>query len=139
MLGGGMRQAGIAAAAGLYALDNMINRLAEDHANARRLALLLADVGLPIDPADVESNMVFLDVPEDLMNAEAFVAELGALDIVINPPKGRRVRFVTHHDIGAEDVTEAGRRIASLVRARRQGDVPDAAAGTRATPRVKPT
>lgn len=118
MLGGGLRQAGIAAAAGLYALDHMIDRLAEDHANARRFALLLADAGLPIDPADVDSNMVFLDVPEDLMSAEAFVAELGSVGIVINPPKGHRVRFVTHHDIGAEDVAEAGRRIANILRAR---------------------
>src|SRR5207302_7018271 len=62
MLGGGMRQAGILAAAGLYALDHHVERLADDHARARRLAETLAAAGLPVDLQQVETNFVQLDV-----------------------------------------------------------------------------
>ena len=61
MFGGAMRQAGVVAATGLYALDHHVERLAEDHANARKLAVGLAETGLPIDLAQVETNFVLLD------------------------------------------------------------------------------
>ena len=62
LFGGAMRQAGIVAAAGLYALDHHVERLADDHANARRLAEGLVEAGLPVDLEQVETNFVFLDV-----------------------------------------------------------------------------
>jgi len=123
LVGGGMRQAGIWAAAGLVALDTMIDRLAEDHAHARLLAGLLADAGLPADPAEVATNMVFFEVPEAIMPADVFVRRLGEAGVVVNPPKGRRVRFVTHVDVDESDVREAARRVGSVMpSARRAAD-----------------
>jgi len=117
LLGGNMRQAGAWAAAGLVALDSMVARLAEDHANARLLATLLAEAGLPADPSQVETNMVFFEIPAAQLPAAAFVAGLGERGVVINPPKGRRVRFVTHHDVDEDAVREAARRVADVVAA----------------------
>ena len=73
-----MRQAGVIAAAGIVALDTMVDRLAEDHANARRLAAHLAEAGLVLDfpPDEVETNIVFAEIPTRLMDAEKFVMEL---------------------------------------------------------------
>lgn len=108
MVGGGMRQAGVFAAAGLVALDTGIERLAEDHANARAFAETLASHGLPIDPRSVETNMLFVEIPEERMPAGDFVATLESLGVRINAPKGRRVRFVLHRDVDRADVVRAG-------------------------------
>ncbi|OGU08849.1 MAG: hypothetical protein A2W29_11870 [Gemmatimonadetes bacterium RBG_16_66_8] len=110
MTGGGMRQAGVFAAAGIVALDTMVERLAEDHANARRFAALLAEAGLHVDPPpeEVETNIVFAEVPEETMDAAEFVSALGSKGVVINAPRGRRVRFITHHDISGDDIEFAG-------------------------------
>lgn len=118
--GGGMRQAGVFAAAGLVALDTMVDRLAEDHANARRLAALLAEAGLTVDPPpeEVETNIVFAEVPEEAMDAAAFVSELGRKGVVINAPRGRRVRFMTHHDVSSDDVEFAGACVRDVLAAR---------------------
>lgn len=97
MVGGGMRQAGVFAAAGLVALDSMIGRLAEDHANAKRLATILADAGLPVDPGEVETNMVFVDFAEGPIDPAQLASELKEQGVHISPPKGRRIRFVTHY------------------------------------------
>jgi threonine aldolase len=115
MLGGGMRQSGVFAAAGLVALDSMIERLAEDHANARRLAALLRGCGLPPVGKDTPTNMVFVDVPAGPIAPEALVRALNAEGLVVNPPKGRRIRFVTHADVSAADIEDAGRRIERAV------------------------
>ena len=115
LVGGGMRQAGVWAAAGLVALDVMIERLAEDHEHARRLAELLADAGLPCNPEEVETNMVFFEVPENVMPAPDFVARLATGGVTINPPKGKRVRFVTHADVDGKDVEEAARIVREVV------------------------
>jgi threonine aldolase len=111
MLGGAMRQSGILAAACLYALDHHVERLAEDHANARRLAELLADhAAVEVDPAAIETNIVVLAVPD----AHALVArvadrvQLGALD-------EHRVRAVTHLDVSSEDVERAADVIAAAL------------------------
>lgn len=108
--GGGMRQAGIFAAAALVALDTMVDRLAEDHSNAARLGLLLTEAGLTLDPPleEVETNILFAEVPEELMAAEDFVEALAREGVRVNPPKGRRVRFITHHDVTADDIETAG-------------------------------
>ena len=99
--GGGMRQAGLLAAAGLYALDNHVERLAEDHANARLLAAGLADLPqLTVDYGENQTNMVFVTLPAPA--AEGFAERLAAENILINP--GSQLRLVTHLDIGREDI-----------------------------------
>jgi threonine aldolase len=113
-VGGGMRQAGVFAAAGLVALDSMIERLEEDHVNARRLATLMVEAGLPVNPNDVQTNMVFVELPEGRIDPTRFVAKLEAAGVRINPAKGRRVRFVTHYGITQEDVDQAGVRVGQV-------------------------
>ncbi|MFC1661845.1 threonine aldolase family protein [Gemmatimonadota bacterium] len=115
--GGGMRQAGVFAAAGLVALDTMVDRLAEDHANAGRLALLLAEAGLHLDPPpeEVETNILFAEVPPELMDASLFVTRLAEEGVVVNPPRGRRVRFITHHNVSADDIEVAGAAVRKVL------------------------
>jgi threonine aldolase len=99
MMGGGMRQAGILAAAALYAIDHNIDRLAEDHANARWLAARLAEVpGLLVDLATVESNIVMVDLAPALPAAAAVAARLGERGVLCFPFGPRRLRLVTHLD-----------------------------------------
>ena len=104
MLGGAMRQAGILAAAALYALDNHVDRLAEDHANARALANGLAELdALDFDPASVETNIVVFTVPdarELVMALERRGVRAGALD-------AHSVRMVTHLDVDRAGVERA--------------------------------
>jgi threonine aldolase len=100
VLGGGMRQAGILAAAGISALQHNLDRLAEDHHNAARLAEGLADItGFEVDPS-VDTNMVFFSPPEGQM--AALQAHLKARDILISG-----ARLVTHLDISARDIETA--------------------------------
>lgn len=108
ILGGGMRQAGILAAAGLFALDHHVERLAEDHANAKALAEGLAGLKqIKIDPAAVQTNMLFLQIPQE--DAQPLAEHLKQAGIVILP--GVRLRLVTHLDVSAADV---GRVIAAF-------------------------
>ena len=79
-----MRQAGIVAAAGLYALDHHVERLADDHANARRLGEGLAEAGLPVDPAQVESNFVLVDAGALGLDADDAVARLRAEGVLLS-------------------------------------------------------
>jgi threonine aldolase len=103
-LGGAMRQAGIIAAAGIYALENNIERLAEDHANARRLAEGLARIpGITIDPGSVETNIVFFYAEEAAQVAKRLEAE-GVSVSVYGPTK---LRAVTHLDVSREDIDRA--------------------------------
>ena len=96
MWGGALRQSGILAAAGLHALDHHVDRLAEDHANARVLAEQVAGVpGIGVDPEAVETNMVFLEV-EDADRLVRALADHGVLMGAVGP---RRVRAVTHLDV----------------------------------------
>ena len=120
MLGGGMRQAGVFAAAGLVALDSMIDRLAEDHANARRLAQILHDLGLLLTHETVATNMVFVEASRATAVGDALVAALHKAGVIVNPVKADRIRFVTHADISAADIEEAGRRIAAVLQPRTQ-------------------
>jgi threonine aldolase len=107
VLGGGMRQAGVLAAAGLVALESMIERLAEDHENARVLASLLAEIGLPVAVEEVETNMVYFELPELVGSGRDFTEWLAQLGVLVNPPRGRRVRLVTHHNVTRDDVRQA--------------------------------
>ena len=93
MLGGGMRQAGVLAAAGLVALDTMIDRLAEDHQNARRLAQGLANIeGLSVDPESIQSNIVFFDVDEELGTAADLIAALKNQGVLVSYPGKQSIR-----------------------------------------------
>ena len=101
MLGGGMRQAGVLAAAGLHALEHHVARLAEDHANARALAQGLAGLpGLKLDPAQVQTNMVFAAMAPD--KVDGLVKHLRDAGIVILP--NANLRLVTHLDVSRKDV-----------------------------------
>jgi len=108
MLGGGMRQAGILAAAALYALDHNIQRLAEDHANARRLAEGLAELpGISIDPQDVETNIVIFGIDPSLGTAAEFVERLEERGVRMFDIGPQRVRAVTHLDVSCEQIDQA--------------------------------
>ncbi|MCG3173257.1 MAG: L-allo-threonine aldolase [Myxococcota bacterium] len=111
MFGGGMRQAGYLAAAGIYALDHHIERLAEDHRNARRLAeLLAASPALSLDVSVVETNIFFVDMtPSAKIPAAEWTRKCRERGLVIDPVGERRVRFVTHLDVNAEDMETAAR------------------------------
>jgi threonine aldolase len=104
MLGGAMRQAGIMAAACLHALDHHVDRLAEDHANARLLAEGLAQLpGVTLDPDTVETNIVIFTVPD----AVVFTTELARHGVDMGPMDARRVRAVTHLDVDRSDIEAA--------------------------------
>ena len=108
LFGGAMRQAGIVAAAGLYALDHHVERLADDHANARRLGEGLAAAGLPVDPDQVESNFVLLDAGALGLSADEAVARLKAEDVLLSFASDRDVlRAVTHYGVTEADVDRA--------------------------------
>jgi threonine aldolase len=116
MYGGGMRQTGILAAAGLHALEHHIGRLKEDHANARRLAELLATIpAVTVSPAQVETNIVIFRTAESAPPAPELVARLKAAGVLINAVGPRAFRAVTHLDVSAADIEEAGRIFARLL------------------------
>jgi threonine aldolase len=115
MLGGGMRQAGVLAAAGLVALEETPKRLHEDHENARRLAEGLAELpGMKIDPETVVTNIVIVDVSETGKAADAICAQLrerGVLAIGF----GSSIRMVTHYDVSRADIETALRETRSVL------------------------
>jgi len=127
-----MRQAGIVAAAGLYAFDHHIDRLAEDHANARRLAEGLAEAGLPVGLDQVETNFVQLDAARLGLTADEAVARLRAEGVLLSFAARKDVlRAVTHLDVSAEDIEAA---IAGAVRALTGSKRPVELAGDAPTP-----
>ncbi len=108
MLGGGMRQAGVLAAAALYALDHHVERLAEDHANAQFLAEGLAGVdGLRIKGGRVETNIVYFDTTQCAKSAHELCADLGAADVRCLPLSPTALRMVTHLDVDRAQVGHA--------------------------------
>ena len=107
MVGGGMRQAGVLAAAGLCALNEMVDRLADDHANARRLAEGLQGLpGIDIDLARVETNMVFGDCQPPL-TAREFLDRCREVGVLLDQASPNRWRMVTHRGVSTEDVDYA--------------------------------
>ena len=106
--GGSMRQSGIIAAACEYALDHQMSRLAEDHANARRLADAIAGMpGIAIDPAEVETNLVYFDVAGTGRSAAAFGEALLAKGVRVTEMGATRIRAVTHLDVDAAMIDRA--------------------------------
>jgi len=113
-LGGGMRQAGILAAAGLIALEEGPKRLGEDHANARLLAESIAESPAAIDLRTVETNIVIFRVPDG--NGDAFAAKLKQRGILAGSVYRESVRFVTHRDVTRAACEEAARITVDLLR-----------------------
>jgi threonine aldolase len=106
VLGGGMRQAGIIAAAGIVALEQMVDRLAEDHSNARRLAEGIAEIeGLSIDIATVQTNIIYFDLDINRLSVKDLLARLEKKGIkLLCTGRPARFRIVTHYGIEAEDI-----------------------------------
>ncbi|MGD8276578.1 MAG: GntG family PLP-dependent aldolase [Gemmatimonadota bacterium] len=112
--GGAMRQAGILAAAGLYALDHNRERLADDHRRAATLGTAIA--GLPgIDVVPPETNMVMIDLRRPDLDAGNFLQRLAEHGVLLSPFTRTRVRAVTHLDIGDDDITRAADAFAAVL------------------------
>jgi len=108
VLGGGMRQAGVLAAAGIVALNEMVDRLADDHVNARKLADGLAEMpGLSIDPSLIKTDIVYFEVKRDDMTMEELIKRLEDRGIRMLPVGPGRIRAVTHFHITSDDIDYA--------------------------------
>jgi threonine aldolase len=113
MVGGGMRQAGVLAAAGLVSLERMVNRLADDHVNARALAEAVAAMpGLAVDLATVQTNIVIIrvdrgDRPRSAAAADELVRGCAARKVKVHAMGPAAIRCVTHKDVDAEDIRRA--------------------------------
>jgi threonine aldolase len=117
VLGGGMRQAGVLAAAGLVALDTMVDRLADDHANARRLAEGLASIpGLSIDPGAVRTNIVYFEIERPGLTAAELTQALHREGVRMLPTGPRTIRAVTHYEVTAEGIDRAVEATAKAMR-----------------------
>lgn len=115
MLGGGMRQAGVIAAAGILAIQKMVSRLAQDHANARRLAYGLANLpSIIIQPEAIQTNIVNFDTPSKI-TADGFVQQMSTRGVKFSSRGGQRVRAVTHRMISEADVDGALEQIGSQI------------------------
>ncbi len=118
LLGGGMRQAGILAAAGIVALREMVDRLPEDHALARRLADHLANTpGIAIDPTVVETNILFFRLADATRDVAAFTAALAHEGVLMSGFPDGRIRAVTHYGITADAIDRAAAAIARTLAA----------------------
>ena len=116
LLGGGMRQVGVIAAAGIIALEQMVERLAEDHDHAQRLAVGLNQIpGLQADPARTRTNIVMFELVRPDLTPAQLAAALDAVGVRLFPAGGRRLRAVTHYEISANDIGEALQRIARVM------------------------
>lgn len=117
LLGGGMRQVGVLAAAGIVALEEMVDRLAEDHQRAQRLAEGLSQVcGIKVADTNYRTNILLVDVEGTGLSAPEFSSRLKALGLWINPKSGTTLRIVVHRHIEDSDVDrviEAFREIAA--------------------------
>jgi threonine aldolase len=120
MLGGGMRQAGIIAAGGLYSLEQMVDRLAEDHMNARQLAQGLAEIpGIEIASEPPQTNIVFFTLADTELSLKYFLYALENEGVRVSELGKRRIRAVTHYGVGSEDIKFAIEAVGrALARAR---------------------
>ncbi len=115
MLGGGMRQVGVLAAAGIIALTEMVDRLADDHANAQQLGADLAAIdGLRLDPPRVQTNIVIFTLP-DGCPVNGFVAAARDRGVLVSGVGGQRIRAVTHYGISRDDCSRAAQGLAAAL------------------------
>jgi threonine aldolase len=115
-LGGGMRQVGVIAAAGIVALEKMVRRLEEDHHRAKNLAGKIADLkGIEVNPEEVETNMVMIKLNINTMAMDNFLARLAEHKVLALPINSQIVRMVTHKDIDDNDVERAAAAIRQIV------------------------
>jgi threonine aldolase len=116
MFGGAMRQSGILAAAGLYALDHNMTRLVDDHANARLLAERLAGLAsVELDLATVQTNIMIFRLRPGAPDAAAIVARAKEVGVLVSAFAERTVRAVTHLDVGTEECRRAAERLAAVI------------------------
>ena len=116
MLGGGMRQAGVLAAAGLVALESGPKRLQEDHDNAQVLARRLADTdGITINPDKVHTNIVIFSVKKSGLSSAEFLSRLAERGVLVVPVDSERVRMVTHLDLTRADIESAASIVQSIL------------------------
>jgi threonine aldolase len=116
MLGGAMRQSGILAAAGLYALDHNIGQLAEDHANARLIAERLVRLsGVALDLATVQTNIVVFRLDPGLPDAASIVGRAREAGVLVSALGARTVRAVTHRDASRADCQHAADRLVGVI------------------------
>ena len=116
MLGGAMRQVGILAAAGIYALEHNVERLAQDHHNARLLAEGIAGLaGVRLDLAHVETNIVIFDLDPPAPDAAEFIAACAEQGLYFSQVDARKVRAVTHKDVGTEACQRAVRIVTAVL------------------------
>lgn len=114
--GGGMRQVGVLAAAGIVALEKMSSRLADDHANARALATALAGIpGIVLDPESVQTNIVIFELEEGVRDAPSLVAAIREEGILAIAFGGRKIRLVTHNDVSRADCLAAADAIGAAL------------------------
>jgi len=116
MLGGGMRQAGILAAAGIIAIENMVERLEEDHKNAQILGEGLTDMnGIKVDLETIPTNMVYFDLQGSGMDTYQFLPKLADYNILGSPRPPSKVRLVTHYGISEDDIYTTIKAIKEIV------------------------
>ena len=116
MLGGGMRQVGILAAAALVALEEGPKRLHVDHENAKILAQGLAQCpGIKINPVKVQTNIVLYDVGDTGLSSTQFLQRLAGRKVLGGPVDARRVRMVTHLDVDRRDIQDAVRIVGEVL------------------------
>ncbi|HEY7312705.1 MAG TPA: low-specificity L-threonine aldolase [Gemmataceae bacterium] len=116
LFGGGMRQAGVLAAAALYALDHHVERLAEDHRNARTIARAIADTpGLTLTPTEVETNLIWFQVDREMGTAPQVAEALKERGVLIHSSGSRRLRACTHLDVSAAQAERAAELIRRTV------------------------
>ena len=115
MLGGGMRQAGVLAAAGIVALEDGPKRLQVDHDNAQVLARKLAAIpGIELDPSKVQTNIVIFSVKPSGLSSADFLARCSARGVLAVPVDADRVRMVTHFDVNRADIEKAAEIVESV-------------------------
>lgn len=116
MFGGAMRQIGILAAAGLYALEHHVERLAEDHANAKLLAQMLADIpGIILEPATVETNIIWFNLTADVLDATALAKAAQERGVFLSASGKRSLRAVTHLNITQDDCLATARILGEIL------------------------
>lgn len=116
MFGGAMRQSGMMAAAAVYALENHVDRMQQDHDNAQRLATLLAQIdGVDADPGLTESNLVFFEIEPELGTAVQLSAALRERGVLIGPMGGQKLRAATHLDVADSDIPAVAEAVADCV------------------------